>query len=81
MVRGKVIEDNVLRLISIMILAVGMYVYARSSSVAKRLRDFYGQYPFIRYAGLKHLTVKPSLVRVFGLTLVIIGIICFFSLN
>ena len=41
----KLIEDNVLRLFSIAILAVGIYAYARSSSVAERLRDFYSQYP------------------------------------
>ena len=75
------IEDNALPLFSITILAIGIYAYARSSSVAERLRDFYSQYPIIRYAGLKQLTVKPIWVRLLGFIFVIFGLLCFFSLD
>lgn len=73
-------EENALRLASIVILSVGLYICARPASVAERIKKFYSQYPIIRYAGSKQLTSRSNLVRLFGVVLIIVGIICFFSI-
>ena len=73
-------EEIVLRLASITISSVGIYVCARPASVAETIKRFYSQYPIIRYAGSKQLTSRSNFVRLFGVILVITGIFCFFSI-
>jgi len=74
------VEKNLLRLASILISCVGAYVFLRPGSVAEKIKLFYSGYPIIRYAGAKQLTSRSSLVRLVGVVLIIVGIICFFSI-
>ena len=74
------VEKNLLRLASILIFSVGAYLCLRPASVAEKIKLFYRGYPIIRYAGEKQLTSKSSLVRLVGVVLVIVGIICLFSI-
>lgn len=73
-------EKNLLRLASILISCVGAYICLRPASVAEKIKLFYSGYPIIRYAGDKQLTSRYGFVRLVGFVLVIVGIICFFSI-
>lgn len=75
------VEKNLLRLASILILCVGIYVVARPAAVSERIKAFYSNYPIIRYAGEKQLTSRSGLVRLVGVVLIIVGFLCFFSLG
>ncbi len=74
------LEKNILRLVSILILCAGIYVCVEPASVAERLKSFYSTYPIIRYAGAKQLTSRTHFVRLIGIVLIIVGILCFLSL-
>ncbi|MBN2179212.1 MAG: hypothetical protein JW743_07255 [Deltaproteobacteria bacterium] len=74
------IEKNLLRLASLLILLVGVYVYLRPSFVAEKIKSFYIKYPIIRYAGEKQLTSRPGFVKIIGIILVIVGIACIISI-
>ena len=78
--RETMVEKNLFRLASILISCVGAYVCLRPASVAEKIKLFYSGYPIIRYAGEKQLTSRSSLVRLVGVVLVIVGIICLFSI-
>ena len=73
------VEKSLLRLASILISCMGAYVCLRLASVAEKIKLFYSRYPIIRYAGEKQLTSRAGLMRLIGVVLVIVGIICFFS--
>ncbi len=73
-------EKNALRLISILILCAGIYVCARPAAIAEKIKIFYSNYPLIRYAGAEQLTSRSILVRLLGGVLIIVGLLCFFSL-
>jgi hypothetical protein len=75
------IEQYLLYLASILIACVGAYVCLRPAFVAKKIKVFYSGYPIIRYAGEKQLSSRTGLVRLVGIVLVIVGIICFFSIK
>jgi hypothetical protein len=69
------VEKNLLRLASILISCVGVYVCLRPASVAEKISLFYREYPIIKYDGEKQLTSRSGLVRLVGVVLVIVGII------
>lgn len=73
-------EKNLLRLASILLLCVGIYVFARPVAVAESIKSFYSNYPIIRYAGEKQLTSRSGFVRLVGAILIIVGFLCFFSI-
>jgi hypothetical protein len=73
-------ENNFLRVSSILILCVGIYVFARPDAVAERIKIFYSNYPIIRYAGAGQLTSRSIFVRLFGVMLIIVGVLCFLSI-
>ena len=74
------VEKTLLRLASILISFVGAYICFRPTFVAEKIKSFYSEYPIIRYAGDKQLTSRSSLMRVIGIVLVIVGIICVISI-
>jgi uncharacterized membrane protein HdeD (DUF308 family) len=74
------IEKNLLRYASILILCIGIYVFARPVAVSERIKAFYNNYPIVQYAGEKQLTSRSSLVRIVGGLLIIVGILCFISI-
>ena len=74
------IEKTLLYLVSIALLCLGAYIYLRPISVARKIQLFYSKEPIIRYAGEKQLTSRPVFVRLLGIVIGIIGIICFFSI-
>jgi len=78
--RKTVVEKNLLRLASILISCVGAYVCFRPAFVAEKIKLFYSRYPIIRYAGEEQLTTRYNLVRLAGVVIVIVGIICLFSI-
>lgn len=53
---------------------LGIYMVARPSNVAEKLRVFYSKYPLVRYAGQRQLTSRTSYIVVLGLLFVAIGI-------
>lgn len=73
-------KKNILSLVSIFILCLGIYVCARPVPFAEKIKSFYSKYPIIRYAGEGQLTSRLHFVRIFGVVLIIVGIVCFFSL-
>jgi hypothetical protein len=74
------IENSLLRLASILICCVGAYAVFRPGSVAERIKHFYSRYPIIRYAGERQLTSRSGFVRLIGIVLLIVGIICLFAI-
>jgi len=72
-------EKDILRLGSILILCVGIYVCLRPATVAKRIKAFYSSYPIIRYPGEKQLTVRPHFVVCIGIVLMLVAVLGFFS--
>jgi hypothetical protein len=73
------LEKDLLRLASVLICGVGMYLCLRPASVADKIKSFYSRYPIIRYAGEKQLTSRSAFVRLVGVVLIIVGIICLLS--
>lgn len=73
-------EKSFLRLASIAILCVGIYVIARPVAIAEKIKSFYSNYPIIRYSGEKQLTSRLGFVRLIGAVLIIVGLLCFFSI-
>lgn len=73
-------EKNALRMTSILILCVGIYVCARPADVAEKIKTFYSNYPVIRDAGAEQLTSRSIFVRILGVVIIILGLLCFFSL-
>ncbi len=71
-------EKTALQITSILILCVGIYVCARPAAVAEKIKIFYSNYPVIRYAGAEQLTSRSIFVRVLGVVIVIVGLLCFF---
>ncbi len=72
--------ENILpRLVFIIIVCVGVYVLTHPATVAERIKRFYSNYPFVRYAGEKQLTARLQFVRVLGVVFIIVGILGFFS--
>jgi hypothetical protein len=74
------VEKDLLRLASILICCVGAYVWFRPAFIAEKIGHFYSRYPIIRYAGEKQLTSRSRFVRLIGLVVFVVGIICFFSI-
>jgi hypothetical protein len=74
-------ENIFLRLACILIVCVGVYVFARPATISEKIKSFYSNYPIIRYAGEKQLTSRLGFVRFIGATLVIVGFICLFSIQ
>jgi uncharacterized membrane protein HdeD (DUF308 family) len=69
------LENNLLRLASIIIICVGLYVLSHPAAVAEKVKRFYSEYPIIRYAGEKQLTSRSQFVRIVGVVLIVVGII------
>jgi uncharacterized membrane protein HdeD (DUF308 family) len=74
-------ETILLRMASILIICVGIYVFARPIVVSEKIKSFYSNYPIIRYAGEKQQTSRLGFVRFIGATFIIVGFICLFSIH
>lgn len=74
------VENNLLRLAGIVIACVGAYILLRPTIVAEKIKGFYSGYPIVKYAGEKRLTSRSAFVRAIGIVLIILGIICLFSI-
>jgi len=55
------------------LLLPGLLLVLQSGKVAKVLQNFYSNYPFIRYAGIKQLTSRSVFVVVPGVYFIAIG--------
>ena len=59
--------------VSTIVLLFGIFVILRAQLIALKLKEFYLNYPVIRYAGEKQLTTSPIYIVVFGVILILIG--------
>jgi len=59
---------------------MGVYICLRPAYIAEKIKLLYRAYPLVRYAGEKQLTSRSGFVRAAGIVLIIVGIICFFSI-
>lgn len=71
-------EKLFLHVAAILIACLGFYVFIRSQFVAEKIKTFYSDYPLVRYAGEKQLTIRAGLVKVVGAVLIFIGVFCLF---
>ncbi len=69
-------ENVFLSLVAIPIVCLGIYVFFRPCFVSEQIRKFYSNYPVVRCAGDKQLTSRIGLIRVMGVVLAVVGIIC-----
>ena len=65
----------ILRLISICIIAFGIFLIIKPSIIIQKLKLFYSRYPIIRYAGEKQLISRPQFVVILGIIIILIGIL------
>lgn len=72
-------EKHILKLFSILIIGLGIFLVSKPGSMMEKLKSFYSRYPIIRYAGEKQLTSRPQFIVVAGIIVIIIGMICFFT--
>ena len=73
-------EKILLSLASILISCIGIFIFLRPVIVAEKIKNFYSNYPIIKYAGESSLTSRSGFMRVIGAVLFIVGIICLFSI-
>jgi hypothetical protein len=73
-------EKEILRIISLFIVLGGLYIFLKPDIVAAKIKVFYSNYPLIRYAGEKQLTSRQGFVKSAGIVIIIIGLICLFSI-
>ncbi len=57
------------------LLCIGLFLIIRPNDSSKRLQQFYIKYPLFRYAGEKQLATRPSFMRLFGFTLIMLLIL------
>ena len=73
-------EKEILRISSLLILLAGLYIFLNPDTVVAKIKTFYSNYPLIHYAGGKQLTSRLGFVRCAEITIIIIGLICLFSI-
>jgi|GEM_PF-2148579 len=72
-------EKEILRISSLFILLAGLYIFLKPDTVVNKIKVFYSNYPLIRYAGKKQLTSRLEFVKCAGIAIMIVGLICLFS--
>jgi uncharacterized protein YjeT (DUF2065 family) len=77
---GKTTIENILRLASILVSCIGVYVWFRPDPAAEKIEQFYSRYLIVRYAGDKEMTRRFTFLRLIGIVLFIVGLICPFSI-
>ncbi len=70
---------TVLNIISISIVLFGIFLILKSQIVSLKLKEFYLKYPLVHYAGEKQLTNRPVFIVMFGVVLIIVGILGYIS--
>lgn len=73
-------EKIFLKVFSILIIGVGIFLVNRPNILINKLRSFYSRYPIVRYAGEKQLTSRPQFIIIVGIVAIIIGVICLFTI-
>ena len=72
------VEEIFWRLVSLLILSIGTYICLHPVAVSKKIKVFYSTYPLTRLAGEKQLTSRIIFVRLFGVVIIILGILGLF---
>ena len=62
-------------IIGIAFILLGTYIIVRRRYVARVLREFYLQYPIVRYSGRSQLSSRPIYIIALGITFLVIGLI------
>lgn len=68
-------EKEILRIINILIMLAGFYIFIKPAVVAAKIKLFYSNYPIIRYSGEKQLTSRLGFIRCTGITMIIVGLL------
>ncbi len=64
-------------LYSLLIVFFGLFIFSKPQLVASKLKDFYRNYPPIRYTKEKKLTSRPIFIRVAGIVIISVGLVVF----
>lgn len=59
------------------LMLLGLYVFIRSEKMIVVFRDFFSNYPFLRYVGEKGFTSRGSIIKAFGVFLILMGLFIF----
>ena len=73
-------EKLFLKLISAGIIIFGIFLVIKPNIVIGKLKNFYNKYPIVRYAGEKQLTSRPQFIIIFGIIVILVGILLIISL-
>lgn len=73
-------ENIVLKIVSIMIIGGGIYIYFQPATVAAKIKLFYQKYPFQGYISDPQLNIRPAIIKLMGVVVIIVGVSCFVSL-
>lgn len=72
-------EKAFLLIASILIIIGGFYICLRPKTIGQFLKNFYGNYPLVQYAGEKQLTTRNIFVRLIGILFIAVGLACAIS--
>jgi hypothetical protein len=73
-------EKVLLSLASILISCMGIFIFLRPVFISEKMKNFYSNYPIIKYAGDSQLTTRSGFMKIVGAVLFVVGIICLFSI-
>lgn len=74
------VEKLLLRLAAVGVIFLGAFVCIRARTVSAKISSFYSNYPLVRYAGKEQLKSRPVYIRIIGVVIALVGVLCLVSI-